>query len=76
MNLRLLIEAIVVGVLVAIIGLFISYIVMVFNDADAAHFDHWGSVGLSFAISGFLVHLLCEYTGLNGWYCKHGNACL
>jgi hypothetical protein len=27
-------------------------------------------------ISGVLVHLLCEYFGINKFYCLNGNACV
>ena len=27
-------------------------------------------------IIGFITHLVCEFTGINDWYCKNGNACL
>ena len=30
---------------------------------------------ISLFLTGFLVHLLCEFTGINGWYCKNGRAC-
>ena len=26
-------------------------------------------------ILGASIHLFCEFTGINGWYCKNGNAC-
>ena len=26
-------------------------------------------------LAGFLVHILCEFSGINRWYCTHGNAC-
>lgn len=32
--------------------------------------------GPNFFFAGFLVHLLCEITGLNRWYCKNGAACI
>ena len=24
---------------------------------------------------GASIHLFCEFTGINKWYCKNGNAC-
>lgn len=27
-------------------------------------------------ITGFLIHIICEISGLNKWYCSNGNACL
>jgi hypothetical protein len=27
-------------------------------------------------LTGVLLHLFYEVTGMNGWYCKNGNACM
>jgi hypothetical protein len=27
-------------------------------------------------LMGVCIHLFCEYTGLNRYYCENGNACL
>ena len=62
------IEAFSVGVLTAIIGYILANII-VFNLADTTH------LLLFLLILGMLIHLLCEATGLNSWYCKNGNAC-
>lgn len=24
---------------------------------------------------GVIIHLFCEFSGINRWYCKNGNAC-
>jgi hypothetical protein len=26
-------------------------------------------------VTGAILHLLCEFSGINRWYCKNGNAC-
>ena len=70
--LQLAFEAFIVGILNLVIGFIISYISM---GDKAKTFDHWTGVLLSFFITGVTIHLLCEITGLNKKYCKHGNAC-
>ena len=30
---------------------------------------------ISLFLTGFTLHLLCEFGGLNKWYCKNGVAC-
>ena len=29
----------------------------------------------SLFVSGFMIHILFEFSGVNKWYCKHGSAC-
>jgi hypothetical protein len=36
----------------------------------ASHQKYWIST-----IIGILDHLLCEFSGINKYYCKYGNAC-
>ena len=70
--LQLAFEAFIVGIINLVVGFIISYISM---GDKAKTFDHWTGVLLSFFITGVTIHLLCEITGLNKKYCKHGNAC-
>ena len=70
--LKFSVEVLVVGIMTVIIGLIISYITM---GEKAKKFNHWERVALSFFLTGLIIHLLCELTGLNKWYCKNGQAC-
>ena len=55
----LMVEAIVVGLMVAILGTqFLKKIEFT-----------------QLFILGLAIHLLCEVSGINKWYCKNGNAC-
>ena len=60
MNQKVLTEAVVVGILLAISGILL---IKKFNF-------------VSLFLLGFGFHLVCEITGINRWYCKHGAACL
>ena len=73
MNQQLLIEIVLVSVMVAIIGTILTYIGM---GAERSKFNEWGKIVLIFSLTGCIVHLFCEYTGLNKMYCKYGNACV
>ena len=69
-------EAAYFGLAITVIGLIVTYVVM--NNADnnkQVKFKHWNYVALTFFISGILVHFFAEYSGVNKYYCKHGNAC-
>ena len=73
---KLLMEAIVVGLMTSVIGTIMSYIFMVIQEKKLyVKFDFWMYVILSNFCTGFLIHYICEYTKLNKYYCKNGNAC-
>jgi xanthosine utilization system XapX-like protein len=70
MNQRLLIEAALVGVLVVFLGLAIMSFVKTQTWAKQYPFE------ITLFLTGVLTHLVCEFTGVNKWYCTNGNACL
>ena len=72
----LLIEALVVGIMTAILGFIISTLFMMLNkDFSFKKYSFWWQVLGSFFVTGVIIHLVCDGTGINKWYCKNGNAC-
>ena len=58
---QLVFETIIIGILTLVLYFFIEK-----NVKD---------IYLRIFILGASIHLFCEFTGINGWYCKNGNAC-
>jgi ABC-type antimicrobial peptide transport system permease subunit len=78
---KILTEALVVGILIVIIGTIVSFFLgkMVFKVKLPPVCDDWNKnyiMEISFFLTGFLTHLAFECMGTNKWYCKYGNACL
>lgn len=75
----LLIEAIVVGILTVIFGNLAGFMVSPFLKVNLPHVcSNWNqfyAMEISLFLTGFLLHLFCEATMINKWYCKNGFAC-
>ena len=61
---RIIVEAIIVGIISTLVGFTLSYISM---GKDVHKFEHWGSVLITFFFSGVIVHFTCETLGINAW---------
>ena len=76
---RLLIEAIVVGIstviIGSIVGLILSKVVKTNLPKICKEWNKNHIMEISLFLTGFLLHLLCEFTGINKWYCKNGHSC-
>ena len=77
---KLLFEALFVGVIVVITGSVVGFAVgkMMGSDLPSVCKD-WNkkyAMEISLFFTGFLTHLLFEFLRLNKWYCKNGVACL
>ena len=71
-----IIEIFFVGIMTMVLGLIISYISMYVKSPEKTReFEHWWSVAISFALTGMLVHIICEVSGINKYYCQNGVAC-
>ncbi len=76
---KLLVEALVVGVATVIVGSVVGFVVGkmigsklpdVCKDWNKKH-----AMEISLFLTGFTLHLLFEVVGGNKWYCKNGVAC-
>jgi len=75
-----ILEALIVGILVIIVGNLSVYLVgkqFSVNLPDIC--DTWNkyyTMEMSLFLTGFLTHIICQLTGINKWYCKYGDACI
>ena len=76
---QILKEAVVVGIATIAVGTIVGFIVGKYFSVDLPeeckkwYKNHVMEICLFF--TGFFLHILCEYTGINKWYCTNGNAC-
>jgi hypothetical protein len=70
----LLVESIIAGVMLTVIGIAIHYItVQVFKQPH--DLNDMKVYGVHLLLSGFVLHLVSEWSGINKWYCKNGVSC-
>ena len=72
-----LVEAIVVGLITMVLGTLLSIGSMYITQPGFSYTEvtFWTSLLVVNFILGFLVHVICEWTGINKWYCSKGFAC-
>lgn len=70
------IEAIIVGLATLVLGLTLSIGFMYTQpEFNIGEITFWPSLIASNFLIGFLIHLLCEWSEINKWYCRNGYAC-
>ena len=76
---RLLLEALVVGITLVITGNIVGFLVGKLFATNMPPFcEDWNKnyvMEISLFLSGAMLHLFFELIGVNRWYCKNGNAC-
>lgn len=74
---RLFVEAVVVGISVALAGVVVTLLGKNKQKKLPAECRNWNEnyiMEITLFLIGFMLHLFFEFTGVNSWYCKHGNA--
>tara|TARA_Y100000389_G_C17322634_1_gene443872 strand:- start:95 stop:367 length:273 start_codon:yes stop_codon:yes gene_type:complete len=75
----LILEAVLVGVVLVVVGTVVTYGVSKFSTSDLPPVcKDWNKnymMELSLFATGVLTHLTFEVLGLNKLYCRHGFAC-
>lgn len=67
------VEAFAVGIIVILVGVLLHYVLLkTYGHHDLNNIKVY--IGHLFLI-GVITHLLCEFSGINRWYCKYGTAC-
>ena len=76
---NLLVEGIAVGIVVVVVGYFVSLMVGKIMVVDMPNVcRQWNKnhiMEICLFLTGFFTHVIFELLGLNNWYCKHGRAC-
>ena len=76
---KLFMEAVIVGLMVVLGGTLVGAIVGPFLrvplPAKCKKWNTYYVMEITLFLTGVLVHLFCEFIGLNRWYCKYGAAC-
>ena len=79
MTVRLLVEAVSVGILTVLVGSLVGFILGKTVSTNLLKLcKEWNKnhiMEMSLFLTGVFAHLLCEITGINKWYCKNGVAC-
>ena len=76
---KLIKETIFIGLAFGVVGFIVSTAFMFLPNKDGKKFNlknyHFKSqVFWSNVVAGALFHLLCEFFGVNAWYCSNGDA--
>ena len=70
---RVLVEALVVGIIFLMVAWPIMFGV---RKLEFAENDKHDAYMVATVLSGMVAHFICEYSGINSWYCKNGHACM
>ena len=73
-------EAFLVGISSIVVGTIIGFFVGMFISPELPEvcmtWNKYHAMEISLFLTGFFVHIISEYSGVNKWYCAHGSACV
>jgi hypothetical protein len=70
----IIIEGVVVGIGVILVGTLTSYLIAIMRNKNTRFLKNpWMIVGLF--LTGFILHVGLDVAGLNKWYCKNCAGC-
>jgi len=75
---RLIIEATVVGIITVVVGYIVTWGLSQVNSQAKDVNKEWNKnhiMELALFLTGVCIHLMCEISGINSWYCENGLAC-
>lgn len=77
---ELFIEAVVVGIMTIVFGNIAGFLIGPLFKVNlpqvCSTWNKFYTMEITLFVTGVLIHLFCEYTGINKWYCKNGFACM
>ena len=77
---NLIVEAVVVGIMTIIFGnlagLLIGPLFKVDLPEVCSDWNKFYTMEITLFFTGVFIHLFCEFSGINKWYCKNGFACM
>lgn len=77
---NLIVEAVVVGVMTIIFGNMTGLLIVPLFKVDlpkvCSTWNKFYTMEITLFFTGVFIHLFCEFSGINKWYCKNGFACM
>lgn len=76
----LIVEAIVVGIMTVIFGNITGILIGSLFKVDlpkvCSTWNKFYTMEITLFFTGVFIHLFCEFSGINKWYCKNGFSCM
>ena len=76
---QILVESLIVGAMTVVVGSLVGFILSKIVSSNlptvCKKWNKFHIMEISLFLTGVIIHLLCEFSGLNKWYCSNGRAC-